>query len=660
MKRWLQIGYLLLLANFSFAQMGSIDSLLQLLHRAPIDTNRILLLLNIGNYYEGFQLDSAEIYYRQALQLCNKLNEPFYEGKTISWFTDVLNAKGQLEEALKLNLRGLEIGKELNHTRLKVASLANVATTYQFMGNYEATLQYQLESLPVLEEMGDELFLSSGLSNIAITYIELRQFEKAIPYAQRALKLARKHNSPFQTGPPLLALGQISSNLNQSDQALQYFEEALHVAEHSDDPRVLTTALLDIAEEHKKNNRFQQALQYLERGLPGALEYNEKEITARFLLSLGDVYFALHQFPKSANYLRQAIDTSRKYGFRDVLHEAYLAGSDAEFALQNYDQSSMYRHEFHLLSDSLINETVLKNTTESETRYKTAQQRAEIANLQSKNEIQELRLRQRQGVIIGMGIFLGLLISLGLMYYQNAQNKQQIARQEIEIGHQKILQLEQEKQLSAVNAMLQGQEEERGRLARDLHDGLGGMLSGVRQTLNFMKGNQILNEQSARSFSRALEMLDTSIDELRRVARNMMPEALLKFGLKDAVQDLCDTLNESSTLKVQNQAFGLEHRLPESTEVIVFRIVQELLNNVAKHAGASRALVQLLRDGDRFHITVEDNGKGFDLETLEKASGIGWMNIRSRVDYLNGTLDMRSKPVEGTTVEIEFKVNKKL
>ncbi|MBK7869195.1 MAG: sensor histidine kinase [Saprospiraceae bacterium] len=204
--------------------------------------------------------------------------------------------------------------------------------------------------------------------------------------------------------------------------------------------------------------------------------------------------------------------------------------------------------------------------------------------------------------------------------------------------------------------MLRGQEEERGRLARDLHDGLGGMLSGVRQTLNAMKGNQIITEESARSFNRALEMLDTSIGELRRVARNMMPEALLKFGLKDAVQDFCDTLNESRTIQVQYQAFGLENRLPEAEEIIVFRIVQELLNNVIKHAGAHQALVQLLRDDERFHITVEDNGKGFDLVALEKAPGIGWLNIRSRVDYLGGTLDLRSNPGQGTTVEIEFLV----
>lgn len=203
--------------------------------------------------------------------------------------------------------------------------------------------------------------------------------------------------------------------------------------------------------------------------------------------------------------------------------------------------------------------------------------------------------------------------------------------------------------------MLRGQEEERGRLARDLHDGLGGMLSGVRQTLNVVKGNQYIPEASANSFNRALEMLDSSISELRRVARNMMPEALLKFGLKDAVEDLCHNFSGPS-LKVQCQAFGLENRLPESTEVIVFRIVQELLNNVVKHAGADQVLLQLLRDGNRFHLTIEDNGRGFDPKKLEEAAGIGWINIRSRVNYLGGEMDLRSAPGKGTSVEIEFMI----
>lgn len=649
MKNQICCGYLLLMVFWGFGQTNTPDSLRNLLRDAPADSNRILLLLNLGNYYEGVQLDSAERYYRQALALSKALNAPFFEGKTISWFTDVLNVQGKLEEALHLNLRGLDLSRQLDHNRLKAASLANVAITYQFMGDYENTLKYQLESMPLLEKMGDSLFLSAALNNIAITFIELKQYEKAIPYAEKALQLAHKSQVSRQKGPPLLALGQISSHLNRSEDAMKYFMEALKVAEHLNDNQLYVTALLDIGGVLKKRGAYSQALSFLTKGLPVAIAFNEKDITSRLLISLGDVYFELKDFVLAEKYFEQAIDTCRKYGFRDGLYESYLSASYVALVQKQYDRSRSYRQAYHLLSDSIYNEKILKSVSDAEVKYQTTKKAAEIERLSAQNQIQQLTLSQKQTTIVGLGIVSGLMIGLGFLFFQNARNKQQLARQ-------KIIQLEKEKQLSTVDAMLRGQEDERGRLARDLHDGLGGMLSGVKQTLNSLKGNQIMNEGTTHSFFRAIEMLDASIGELRRVARNMMPEALLKFGLKDAVQDFCHNLSEMEGLSIQYQAFGLEKRLPESTEVIIFRIVQELLNNVVKHANASQALLQFVQDEERFHITIEDDGQGFDPAILEKSPGIGWMNIRSRVNYLSGTLDLRSSPNFGTMVEIEFKL----
>ena len=655
MKRLIIIGLCFILSELSFAQVN-VDSLKQVIKTMPRDTHHIFNLMQIGNYYEQENLDSSEFYYRKALQLSKDINALFYEGRVISWFTDVLNRAGKVDEALQLNLRALGIGKQLNHLRLTVASLANVANNYQYFADYEKTLQYQFEALPIVEQMDDPIYLSAVLNNISSTYQLMRQYEKALPYAERSLKIVQEQKDYFGEASALLSLGIISDKAGKHENTLDYFNQALKISQNHDIAQIEILSLSNISEQYRQDNEPAKGLSYALRGIPMAEELGENETLARLLHSAGAAYYDLSRYKEAQPLLKRAIDLSKTYQFRENLKETYLVASDVALALGNYDTSAYYRKAYRLLSDSLINEQVLATATELETKYKTTQKQAEIERLQTQSENQQLRLRQRQGVIIGMGTFIGLLATLGFLYYQNFQGKQQIARQEIEIGQQKILQLEQEKQLSAVDAMLRGQEEERGRLARDLHDGLGGMLSGVRQTLNAMKGNQIITEESARSFNRALEMLDTSIGELRRVARNMMPEALLKFGLKDAVQDFCDTLNESKAIQVQYQAFGLEKRLPQATEVVVFRIVQELLNNVVKHADANHVLLQLLQDDNRFHITVEDNGKGFDPTILEKAPGIGWLNIRSRVDYLGGTLDLRTAPGQGTTVEIEISV----
>jgi signal transduction histidine kinase len=158
-------------------------------------------------------------------------------------------------------------------------------------------------------------------------------------------------------------------------------------------------------------------------------------------------------------------------------------------------------------------------------------------------------------------------------------------------------------------------------------------------------------------FERSLDMLDTSIHELRRVAHNMMPEALVKFGLEEALKDYCANLNNAHILNVQYQSFGMAQRIDNSTEIIIYRIIQELLNNIFKHAKATEVLVQLLREENRLSITVEDNGKGFDVSNLEKSKGDGWANIRSRVDYLKGKLDLHSDAQKGTSVNIECLLN---
>ena len=164
---------------------------------------------------------------------------------------------------------------------------------------------------------------------------------------------------------------------------------------------------------------------------------------------------------------------------------------------------------------------------------------------------------------------------------------------------QRIRELEKDKQLVAVDSMLKGQEEERSRLAKDLHDGLGGLLSGVKFSLSNMKDNLIITPDNMAVFERSLDMIDTSIRELRRVAHNMMPEILTKFGLDEALKEYCNTINATKLLTVKYQSLGMENKLDKSTEIIIYRIIQELLNNIMKHAGATEAFVQLIRENDR-------------------------------------------------------------
>jgi signal transduction histidine kinase len=213
------------------------------------------------------------------------------------------------------------------------------------------------------------------------------------------------------------------------------------------------------------------------------------------------------------------------------------------------------------------------------------------------------------------------------------------------------LKIQRERQeFERYRAIANAREGERSRIAKDLHDGVGGLLSGVRISLANIQSRLQLKQDDELVFERSMDMLDGSMQELRRVAHAMKPPSLEMFGLKVALRDYVETVNSMKTLKTFFQPIGEERRFDHEHELIIYRIIQELINNVLKHAQATECLVQLSFVSDHLSITVEDDGKGFDAK--KENHGMGWDNIRQRVDFLKGSLDLHSAEGKGTSVQI--------
>jgi signal transduction histidine kinase len=204
--------------------------------------------------------------------------------------------------------------------------------------------------------------------------------------------------------------------------------------------------------------------------------------------------------------------------------------------------------------------------------------------------------------------------------------------------------------------MVNGQEAERTRIAKDLHDGLGGLFSTVKMYFSTLEHEQQQLKENE-LFKKSYTMVDNAATEVRRIAHNMMPEVLLKLGLPNALQDLCNNISASRLIQVSLQINGMEKRLNASTEIMLYRIVQELLNNIVKHAQATEAIVQFIQSGNRLSVTVEDNGKGFNTLDTDLQKKAGLENIKSRVDYLNGSISFESTKDLGTTIMMDFLIN---
>ncbi len=250
-----------------------------------------------------------------------------------------------------------------------------------------------------------------------------------------------------------------------------------------------------------------------------------------------------------------------------------------------------------------------------------------------------------------VSLFLFITALFASILYRNS--KKLVLQKELNY-QQQLKETDQKQQLQLTKALMQGEEKERKRLAIDLHDGLGGMLAGIKINLSRLATNPLQQTPNA-DLTKIIEQLDLSANELRRIARNLMPESLLRLGLESALEDMCEAMSTPRT-QVSFQSFGLDGSIPKETQINIYRIVQELLTNAIRHAQASEIVVQCSQNETMFFITLEDNGKGFDAVAKKKPNGIGLTNVQSRVEYLKGKLDISSAVAEGTTITIEFDV----
>jgi signal transduction histidine kinase len=231
---------------------------------------------------------------------------------------------------------------------------------------------------------------------------------------------------------------------------------------------------------------------------------------------------------------------------------------------------------------------------------------------------------------------------LGVLLYRHRSNVQKKR-----LAEQQVKQLKQEKQLIATQAVLDGEVQERIRLARDLHDSLGSILAVAKYNLIRIKQISTFEKDDMECYNKTLTLLDDSMDEMRRVAHHLMPQALSRFGLKPSISDFCD-----AHPAVQFAWYGEESRLDVKLEEVIYRIIHELISNALKHSCASHIFVQVVQEPNRIAFTVQDDGRGFDPKTV--TTGMGLSNIRTRVASFGGTINIDSKAGEGTEINIEF------
>jgi two-component system, NarL family, sensor kinase len=626
------------------------DSLLKLLPTLKEDSLAVETYINLGQQYESSQPELAKHYYHKAGAISEKINYSTGILKFINNYTFVLNLQARYDSSLQMNLKAVEVARRIKDTLNLGKALFNTGTSYRSLAQFEDAVLYYEEGKKIFASIGNADIEARCNDILQLLYYGMGEYDKAIEYGQNAVAYFRKTDDKIWLGTSLSNLGISYSKKQNYTKALVLLNEALSIGKEIGNTEMEAAQMLNIGDCYLNTNDFPKLKFYYSQALELYTQLDSKENMAIALRGMALYYLFEKSFNQAKAFAEKSLLILNNENLLSQRQKTLETLSNIHFALHDITAAENYARLASKIGDSILNETVRKNTLDLEKKYEFQKKQAQIYKLETENKIQRFSIRQKKVInYILTGSAIALLIIL-LLSYRTYSQKQKIQQQ-------RISELETERQLNATEAVLKGEEQERIRLAKDLHDGLGGMLSGVKFSMNSMKGNLVLTPENYQAFERSMDMLDSSINEMRRVAHNMMPEALVRFGLDTALKDFCNDINQSGALKISYQSIGFEGILIDQTIAItLYRIVQELLNNSMKHANASSAIVQVTNSNNLLSITVEDDGKGFDINTLKENKGIGWTNIQNRVEFLKGKLDIKTKEGEGTSVQIELNI----
>lgn len=649
----LLLCFIVLFSQTILAQTKALDSLYNLINQHPardtvrvglimdyvgqaVNENTTLLLpllsevINISreqNYKAGVQTGymTAQIYYSDRGDLAKSM---LYADSCFMYFKGDTNRRAVINSAY------------LHH---------NVGTDYMKMGDYEEAIHHYMQAAEILEKYKPDL-VANVYTGIGEVYDQLHEPEKSMEYDKKALAAAEKSGSKPSIARRRLAIIVKHVNHRRFKVADSLLKQVRPLVEETQDAYSLLLYHQNLGVVQESNNNYTDAIQNLRKAYTIGRDNDDTYQELTMLGPLTRMLTSAGQLPEAKKLLDTLLKKSLSSHMRFGELSAYANLAQWYAAKGDHKTANEYLVKRSDISDSINSDEMKNKVAKMETRYQVKGKDNEIKLLQVEKQNQELKIRQKEELnYILIGSAIALLVIL-LLLYNNYRNKQRLQQQ-------RINELETEKQLTATEAVLKGEAQERTRLAKDLHDGLGGMLSGIKHSFINMKGNLVMTPDNMQAFERSIDMLDSSINEMRRVAHNMMPEVLVKYGLDTALRDFCIDINKSGALEVNYQSIGMEGvEIEQTTAIALYRVAQELLNNSIRHAAANSAIVQLSKTNGRLTLTVEDDGKGFELNSLDQSKGIGWQNIRNRVDFLKGRIDIQSAPGKGSSVLIEVNI----
>jgi signal transduction histidine kinase len=519
-----------------------------------------------------------------------------------------------------------------------VRAYNNIGVAKQYLGALEEAATFIIKASKLYERLGDSLGMAKSFNNLGILNSNLKNYEKALEFHLKALKIKLVKDNPRSIFGSFNNIGLTYKNLDRFPEAIEAFLKAKEIADSINYNKGILNVLNNVGRLYSEMGEQSKAIENFEAGIKYANQNSDLNALTSFHVNLADSYFKLNSFRKAEFHALEGIRIAEEISSYIDMREGNLIISMIYEKLNEFKKAYSSLRIYEGIRDSL--ESIEhKSIIESlQTQYETEKKDLEIKNLTAESELDQLKIEKGRIYILSLSIFAILIVLIVVFYYRH--NRQRLLMK---------MELEKEQlEKDRLKVVIDTEEKERVRVARELHDGLGQMLSTVRLFVSDMD-----DQHNDIKVNRTLQALDSTIAEVRTISYNMMPIKLMEVGLASAIDDMAAKVNETGQIQMEVHNTSLL-RVSEAKSVALYRTIQEVVNNAVKYAKADKIKINVYEIDGEIMITIVDNGQGFNTENIAKSKGIGWSNIYARMDLIGGNVMVNSTFGVGTEIKLNL------
>lgn len=527
--------------------------------------------------------------------------------------------------------------KKLERHRGKI--LMNIASSFHNQAVLDSALYYYEKA--VLELMHSDSFLYARiLNNMGILSTSLKDYDKAKELYDKSLDIYRKIGKEEKSSSIYSSIGSLMLDQGKLDSALIYYKKSKAIAENNYDSLAVMRALINTANVYYYQEKFEQALEFGKQASEYALAIGDSAEIAKSINNNAYSLMKLKRFDEAKKNIDSALEIAKRIKDMEMEHLALVAMADYHLEQKDFEKALYAYVEATDVKSKYINEKRVAQYTEMQTKYKTAEKELLLKekDLDIANERAKSLSLQFKVLTVSIILLLVILLAAFVFWLQRNKNKSLLQQTIIE---------EQDKSIQAV---ILAQEEERQRIAKELHDGIVQELTSIKLALGSLQSQ--VHPENQEKVEQIVSQLDKSTRETREISHQMMPLALRELGLIPALEDVFERSFKPLSIQYEFECVGMENRLSDKQEISLFRIIQELINNCIKHSEANKVHINLQQTDKHILLVFEDNGKGFSDSNTN--NGIGMQNLNSRVKIINGVIRFESEMNKGLTVILKI------